>query len=136
MTMEKRKIGLIFLLALPLLGMGALGGGQSTTPERNYHATFVDRDGTRVDAKWVNVGGELAVSGELGRGHLRVSFDNIKNIQFSGDGRESLIAKVSLKQGEQVDLKVRSSLTFFGQTPVGLYNVRARDLKSVDLQPE
>lgn len=134
--MVKRWLSLVVVLALPLLGMGALGGGQSPTPERNYRATFVDRDGTRVDAKWVNVGGELAVSGELGRGHLRVSFDNIKSIQFSGDGRESSIAKISLKQGDAVDLKVRSSLTFYGQTPVGLYNVRARDLKSVDLQPE
>ncbi len=134
--MEKRKLALIFLLALPLLGMGALGGGQSPTPERNYRATFVDRDGTHVEAKWVNVGGELALSGDLGRGQLRVSFDNIKSIQFSGDGHETLMAKINLKQGDPVDLKVRNSLTFYGQTPVGLYNVRARDLKSVDLQPE
>jgi hypothetical protein len=134
MTIQKWKI-LLILLALPLLGMGALGG-QAAAPERNYKAIFVDRDGTKVDAKWVNVGGELALSGELGRGHLRVPFDNIKTIEFSGDGRDSLAARVILKQGEQVDLKVRSSLTFYGQTPLGQYNVRARDLKSVDLQPE
>ncbi|MGH7803033.1 MAG: hypothetical protein ACREQJ_01695, partial [Candidatus Binatia bacterium] len=57
-------------LALPLLGMGALGGGGGGAPERNYEAVFVDRDGTKVEAKWVSAGGELALTGELGRGTL------------------------------------------------------------------
>lgn len=127
---------MLVLLALPLLGMGALGGGSSPTPERNYRGAFVDRDGMRVEASWVSAGGDLSLSGQLGRGNLKISFDNIKAIEFSGDGRDALVAKVSLLKGEPVDLKVRSSLTFHGQTPVGLYQVRARDLKSVELQHE
>jgi hypothetical protein len=135
MRLRTWKVGLV-LLSLPLLGMGALSGGQSTTPERNYQGTFVDRDGTRVDARWINAGGELALSGDLGRGHLRVSFDNVKTIEFSGEGRDALVARVNLRKGEHVDLKIRSSLTFYGQTDLGLYNVRARDLKTVELRPE
>ena len=40
----------IVWLALPLLGMGMLGGGGSGGLERNYEGTFVDRDGTKVEA--------------------------------------------------------------------------------------
>lgn len=127
----------IALLAFPLFGMGALGvGGGSATPERNYSATFIDRDGTRVEAKWISAGGELALSGELGRGDLRISFDNIKSIEFSGDSAKGLVAKVTLRKGEQVDLKVRSSLAFSGQTNLGIYQIRAKDLKAVELQRE
>ena len=126
----------IVCLALPLLGMGMLGGGGSSGLERSYEGTFVDRDGTKVEAKWINAGGELALSGELGRGDLRISFDNIRSIAFSGDPAKGLVAKVSLRKGEPVEMKVRSSLSFSGQTRLGLYQIRARDLQSVEFGAE
>jgi hypothetical protein len=133
MDWRKRLIA-ITCLALPLLGMGMLGGGGSTALERNYEGTFVDRDGTRVTAKWINAGGDLALSGELGRGDLRISFDDIKSITFSGDPAKNLVAKVTLRKGDQVDLKVRSSLSFSGQTELGRYQIRARDLQGVEFR--
>jgi len=124
----------IVCLALPLLGMGMFGGGGPAALERNFEGTFVDRDGTKVDAKWINVGGELALSGELGRGDLRISFDNIKSIMFSGDPAKSFVAKVTLRKGDQVDMKVRSSLAFSGQTELGHYQIRARDLHALEFR--
>jgi hypothetical protein len=129
---RKRSIAIV-CLALPLLGMGMLGGGP-TTLERNYEGTFVDRDGTKVDAKWINAGGELALTGELGRGDLRVSFDDIKSITFSGDPAKSFVAKITLRKGDQVEMKVRSSLAFSGQTELGHYQIRARDLQAVEFR--
>lgn len=130
------KIGLgrlaLALLSLPLLGMGALGGGGNGTPERNYPAIFVDRDGTRVEASWVSAGGELAIAGELGRGSLRVAFEDIKSIEFAAEQKEPITAKVILREGKPVDIKVRSSLSFAGRTEVGQYKVRARDLRSIE----
>ena len=123
-------------LMLPLLGMGMLGGGGSGGLERNYEGTFVDRDGTKVEAKWINAGGELALAGELGRGDLRISFDNIRSIAFSGDAVKGLVAKVSLRKGDPVDMKVRPSLAFSGQTRLGLYQIRARDLQAVEFAGE
>jgi hypothetical protein len=122
----------IVALAAPLLGMGALGGGGGGAPERNYEAAFVDRDGKRVEAKWVSAGGELALTGELGRGTLRVPFDDIAKVTFKGDDRKALVAAVELKKGEPVELEIRSSLSFTGQTAVGQYRIRARDLASVE----
>jgi hypothetical protein len=129
---RKRSIAIV-CLALPLLGMGILGGGP-TALERNYEGTFIDRDGTKVEAKWINAGGELALSGELGRGDLRVSFDDIKSITFSGDPAKSFVAKITLRKGDQVEMKVRSSLAFSGQTELGHYQIRARDLQAVEFR--
>lgn len=127
----------VVVLGASLLGMGALGGGGvGGAPARNYQGTFVDRDGTRVEAKWVTAGGELALAGELGRGDLRVSFDDIKTIDFAGDVTKGLVAKVTLRKGDPIDLKIRSSLAFSGQTSVGAYQIRARDLKSVEIHGE
>lgn len=133
MDWRKRSVAIV-CLALPLLGMGMLGGGGSNALERNYEGTFVDRDGTKVDAKWINAGGELALSGELGRGDLRISFDNIKSIAFSGDPAKSFVAKVTLRKGDQIEMKVRSSLAFSGQTELGHYQIRARDLQAVEFR--
>ena len=132
-----RALAAVFV-ALPLLGMGALGGagGGTGVPELNYEGTFVDRDGTKVDAKWINAGGELALAGELGRGELRISFDDVKAIQFSGDLQKGLVAKVSLRKGDPVEVKIRSSLSFAGQTKLGAYHIRARDLQSLELHSE
>ena len=131
--MNVRRAIAVLVLSFPLLGMGMLGGeGAGGAPERNYEATFVDRDGTRVEVKWVTAGGELALTGELGRGSLRVSFDDIEKIDFSGGERDSSLAHVTLREGQAVDLKIRGSITFSGQTGLGLYKVRARDLKTIE----
>jgi hypothetical protein len=136
MSRELRSIAIV-LLALPLLGMGALGGGATgATPERNYQGKFVDRDGTTVDAKWITAGGELALSGQLGLGELRIPFDNIKAIRFTGDATKGVVADVALRQGNPVEMKVRSTLEFAGQTQLGTYRIRARDLKSVEFESE
>jgi hypothetical protein len=120
------------LVALPLLGMGMLGGGSDGPPERNYQVTFVDRDGTRVEAGWVTAGGEMALTGELGRGTLRIPFDEIQRVEFGADDRDDAVAHVMLREGQAVDVKVRSSIAFSGRTALGVYRVRARDLKSIE----
>ncbi len=123
------------LLWLPLSGMGSFGGGRDPgQPARDFRATFTDVDGTRMAATRVVVGGEASLDGELGRGRLRVPFDNIARVTFQPiDGeRDRMRARVELREGEPVTLSVRSSTTFYGQTPGGAYQIRARDLQAVD----
>ena len=135
-----RDTGLHLLLTLPVLalgimGMGGLGGGRETgLPAREFRATFIDADGTRVEATRVTAGGDTNLEGEIGRGRLRVPFDNIGRVQLeaAGEDHDRVKAQVDLREGEPVTLLMRSSTTFYGQTPSGAYQIRARDLKSID----
>ena len=136
-----RRVARAFLLAglaIGLVGMGGFGGGHEPgQPARDFRATFTDADGTRMTATRVVAGGDASLDGELGRGRLRVPFDNIVRITFQPvDGeRDRVRAQVQLREGEPVTFTVRSSTTFYGQTPGGAYQIRARDLKAVDFSP-
>jgi hypothetical protein len=123
------------LAALGLLGMGSLGGGgEPGLPVRDFRATLTDVDGTRTEVSRFTAAGDVSLEGDLGRGRLRVPFDNIARIDFEPReaARERVRAVVVLRAGEPVTLAVRSSTTFSGQTPGGTYQIRARDLKAVD----
>ena len=127
---------LAVVLASPaLLGMGSFGGGREPeVPTRDYRATFTDVDGTRMTVTRVTSGGDASLEGDLGRGRLRIPFDNIARIGFQPveNDRERVRAEVTLREGDPVALTVRSSTTFYGRTPAGAYQIRARDLKSVE----
>lgn len=125
-------------LATTLLGMGSLGGGREPgAPVRDFRATFTDVDGVNVSADHVSCGGGTTLEGDLGRGRLRVPFENISRVDLARDGsdRDSLRAHVSLREGSPVTLLLRSSTTFYGQVPSGAYQIRARDLRAIEFTP-
>jgi hypothetical protein len=134
----RRRISRSFLLlplligATPLLlGMGTTGGRDVSNPARDFQAMLVDIDGVKVEANRVNIGGDVQLEGDMGRGTLRIAFDNIDHVEFSADSQSYCKATVHLKTGESVSLRVRSSLMIYGHTNVGVYQVRARDLQSI-----
>ncbi len=118
-----------------LVGMGGFGGGREEgLPARDFSATFVDADGTRMAVSRVTSGGGASLEGDLGRGRLRVPFDNIARIAFqpADNDRERVRVQVTLREGEPVTLTLRSTTTFYGRAQGGAYQIRARDLKSVE----
>jgi hypothetical protein len=68
----------------------------------------------------------------MGRGTLRIAFENIRTIEFRQQNRDHTLAKVTLKNGDTIDVNLRNSLTVYGRTPVGLYEVRARDIAKIE----
>ena len=133
-----RPVALAVLLGLwpALTGMGGFGGGrESQAPARDYRATFTDLDGTRIEANRVSAGGDATLEGDLGRGRLRIPFDAIARVDFrpAGTDRDRLLADVKLREGDPVTLTLRSSTTFYAQIPSGAFQIRARDLRSVEL---
>jgi hypothetical protein len=114
-----------------LLGMGSSGGRDVIQPAMDFHATVVDRDGTKVDVNRVNIGGDVQLEGDMGRGSLRIAFDNIQSVEFAAESHDYSRATIHLKNGESISLRVRNSLMIYGQTTVGLYQIRARDLQSI-----
>src|SRR5213593_2988610 len=102
MRHTRRQLSLaVALLALGLMGMGGLGGGRDTgLPAREFRATFIDADGTRVEATRVTAGGDTNLEGEIGRGRLRVPFDNIGRVRLeaAGEDHDRLKAQVDLRE--------------------------------------
>jgi hypothetical protein len=133
--MGKRVLALA-VLSVGLLGMGGLGGSRdSGLPARDFRAVLTDVDGTRMEVDRLTAGGDTSVEGDLGRGQLRVPFDNISSVSFErleGE-RERVRAKIALREREPVVLTVRGSTTFYGQTPGGAFQIRARDLRSIEI---
>ena len=135
--MGKRVLALA-ILSLGLLGMGGMGGNRdSGLPAHDFKAVLTDVDGTRMEVDRLTAGGDTSLEGEIGRGRLRVPFDNVSGISFEplAGERERVRAKIALREREPVVLTVRGSTTFYGQTPGGAYQIRARDLRSIELLP-
>ena len=138
--MRRTHVGPAVLLVLLVaargaLAMGITGGRDVAHPVVDFKATFTDRDGITVACTHLNVGGDVQLEGDMGRGTLQIAFENIDRIEFGDDVRDHRTAIVALKHGESVTLKIRDSLTFYGQTGVGLYQIRARDLQRIDFGP-
>jgi hypothetical protein len=135
--MGKRVLALA-VLSLGLLGMGGLGGNRdSGMPAHDFRAVLTDVDGTRMEVDRLTAGGDTSLEGDIGRGRLRIPFDNVSSVAFErleGE-RERVRAKITLREREPVVLTVRGSTTFYGQTPGGAYQIRARDLRSIELLP-
>ena len=133
--MGKRVLA-VSVLSLGLLGMGGFGGNRdSGLPARDFRAVLTDVDGTRMEVDRFTAGGDASLEGELGRGRLRVPFDNVRSVAFERvDGeRERVRARITLGEGEPATLLVRGSTTFYGQTAAGAYQIRARDLRSIEI---
>ena len=125
----------VALLAPDVMAMGGFGGARDEgLPARDFRATLTDVDGTRMEVTRITSGGDASLEGDLGRGRLRVPFDNIARITFQAaeNDHDRIHAQVQLREGEPVTLTVRSSTMFSGRTPGGAYQIRARDLRSVD----
>jgi len=125
------SIGILLATTPLLLAMGTTGGNDLSNPVRDYHATLTDRDGVKVAVTRMTIGGNVQLEGDMGRGTLHISFDNIRSVDFSPDAHDYSKATVHLKSGEAVTVRVRNSLMVYGQTDVGAYQVRARDLQNI-----
>lgn len=126
----------IVLVGLALMGMGGFGGGREPELAREYRATFTDVDGAKMDVSRVMAGGDVSLEGDLGRGRLRVPFDNVASIRFQPtEERDRVRAEVALREGEPLTLTLRSSTTFSGRVNGGAYQIRARDLRAVEFVP-
>ena len=69
-------------------GAGQHGRTRRHPPAVDFHATLVDRDGTTVEVNRLNIGGDVQLEGDMGRGSLRIAFDNIKRIELSPDSHD------------------------------------------------
>ncbi len=133
---SQTQVALTFLLAVAplLLGLGTSGGRDVIQPAMDFQGVLTDRDGTRVEVHRINIGGDVQLEGDMGRGNLRVPFDNINSVDLRPDSHDYSEATIHLKNGDSITLRVRNSLMIYGQTSAGIYQIRARDLQSIQFK--
>src|SRR5262249_61216172 len=110
----------LVLACLPaVLGLGSSGGRDVLRPPLDLHATLTDRDGVTVEVSRINIGGDVQLEGDMGRGNLRIPFDTIASIDLSVESTDYSRAQVHLKSGESVTGRVRNSRMIAGQASRG-----------------
>jgi hypothetical protein len=119
-----------------LLGMGELGGGPTPidkipTPEKNFSATVLDREGVQTTLQSFSFEGKIFLAGKHGSASIAVPFEKISEIQFQGPEGSEMSARVILRDQKAVPIKVEKRSKFFGKTDFGTYQVEAKDLKSI-----
>ncbi len=120
-----------------LLGMGGLGGTpveKVPTPDKDFHARVVDRDGVQTSLSEFSQDGKTFLAGKRGEGLVAVPFDKISQVQFRTEGN-LVAAKVSLRDQHSVEIMVEKQSRFYGKTDFGTFQIETKDLKSISFQP-
>ena len=131
----KRGFSLITLLMgfLLLTGMGDIGGtpgGTSPTPEKEFSATFIDRQDITTQCTRVSRNGKVFIVGKKGRGTVAVPFERIKEVEFV-NRNDMVTAIILLTNGKSVEIQVDKSQIFYGHTDFGSFHIELVDLKKI-----
>jgi hypothetical protein len=128
----------VLISAFFLLGMGELGGGPAPidkipTPEKNFAAAVVDREGVQTTLQFFSLEGKIFLAGKHGSASIAVPFEKIAEIQFSGPEGSEIQVRVLLRDQKSVPVKIDKRSKFFGKTDFGTYQIEAKDLKTIRL---
>lgn len=124
---------LILLTAAMLAGMGSLGAPEGTVPktEENIKAQVIDRAGVSTDLSRFSMDGNVFLEGRRGEGTMSVFFRELKEVSFGPVSGEDAPAELLLKSGSRLQLKVRKSAIFYGDTGAGAYRISASDVSRI-----
>ena len=128
-------LGLALIVAIFCTGMGGLGGHpEGTTPETdvNIQAAVKDRAGITTSLEKFSMSGQTSLDAWRGQGKLTIPFENIDTVSFGDQSSDAVKVEVKLKTGETMTLKIRSRAQFYGSTGFGAFQIKAKDLASID----
>ncbi len=123
------------IVSLPL--MSAMSGGDSEGPTRipepsaDYRVRMTDQEGARVELTMFAVDGQVFMLGSVGQGQVAVPFEGIKTVELANRGGQ-LKAKITLKQGEPVELTVKGALKATGKTTYGNFRIPLSEVRGVE----
>jgi len=134
-----QRLLLLALAAGLLTGMGSLGGGpEGTVPkvEENIRVKLTDQEGVVTELSQFSLDGKTSLAGTRGSAQVTVLFRNIVGADFSPvSGSDEVAVKIALKDGGSVELRLRQRLLFYGDTGYGAYQIKARDIRRIDVLP-
>lgn len=142
--MHRLLIAIIFSMIIILSGMGMEGFGGSMDefpePELNFNATVTDLDGVVHRANMVSAAGKTTITGYRGKASLTIDFRRLKMITLTPtDSSTYVLATITFKEGNTVELKVKGLMRCYGRTDLGDISIRMRDIRKIvfdDKEPE
>ncbi len=126
----------ILLIALICMGMGGLGGHpEGSVPETDVRiqAELQDRSGTSINLNQFSMDGKTYLVAWQGQGKLTIPFQHIDTITFEEAKGESVVIAAKLKSGTVKTLKIRSRAQFYGSTGYGAFQIRSKDVYSINI---
>jgi hypothetical protein len=138
MEMDMKR-GLIFVLftavAMLCMGMDGLGGlPEGAVPETDVRiqADIKDRSGTITNLNQFSMDGKTYLDSWRGQGKLTIPFQQIDIIAFGEIKGNVVNVDATLKSGVVMALTVSSRSKFFGSTGFGAFQIKSRDVESID----
>lgn len=128
------KAALVLLTAALLMGMGSLGGapeGEVPKTDENLKVQLTDRTGVRIELTRFSMNGKVFLEGKRGAGEMNVFFHDLKEIGLGPASGDTVQADLLLKSGRRLQLNVRESAVFYGDTGEGTYQISAHDISQI-----
>ncbi|QXE92403.1 hypothetical protein [Geomonas subterranea] len=127
---------LVLLTAAVLMGMGNLGGapeGEVPKTDENIKVQLTDRSGMKVELTRFSMNGKVFVEGKRGAGEMSVFFHDLKEISFGLVSGDMVPADLLLKSGRRLQLNLRRSAVFHGDTGDGAYQISAPEISGIQI---
>ena len=133
----KRGLLYILLVAVSVLcmGMGGLGGQpEGTVPETDVRiqADIKDHHGIVTSLNQFSMDGKTYLDAWRGQGKLTIPFQHIDTITFGELKGDDVKVDAKLKSGAVMTLTIRSRAQFYGSTGFGAFQIKSRDVDSID----
>lgn len=136
----KRILSLLLLLftTLSLMGMGDLGGtpeGSVPAVDEDYRVQLTDREGISVTLTQFSMDGNIVLQGKRGSGTMSVPFSALTGIEVTQTRSSDATVRLTLKEGEPLQIKIPGRAVFYGSTGFGGYQIRVEDVARITFEP-
>ena len=137
----KKWMALSFILVsiLATMGMGEMGGAvpadKTPTPEKNFAVRVADREDVQTSLSQFSQDGKVFLAGKRGSATVSIPFEKISRVEMGGAEGNDLRVKVSLRNGESLDLRIEKKARFFGKADFGSFQIEGKDLKTIQFLP-
>jgi hypothetical protein len=131
--------GIIIFSLIFIMGMGDLGGtaavNQIPSPEKNFFAQVVDREGIETSLSQFSQDGKIFVTGKRGSATVAIPFDKISWIQFQNPEKGDVPVRLLLKDQSAIEIRLEKRSKFYGQAQFGTFQIEIKDVNSIRFHP-
>jgi hypothetical protein len=137
------RIAVLLATAAWLMGMGGSNSGPATEkvipiPDQNYTVMVTDSRGAKAEARRFTWEGKVSFQGQFGNATVTLPFPKIKSIQLAPEANtgspDLILAKITLKTGELLELRLDRKSKCYGETSFGTYEIFVRDISTLQFE--